>query len=198
MGPIAKSTLALAAYLIQLTAATQVICTMGTSASSYKASEDQRPSPDATELVSRAFTAARNVCGSHCPEVVLFRNATAPNLMLIHEGQRAKLVYAPQFIAAVYDRYGDAGITALAEHTIGHALDDTLGAAWIEKSWTPELRADSWAGCVLANSNLSPGDLKSSLAALENYPPSSHPAWNLRLPPIRAGYTHCGGKAFPA
>ena len=75
----------------------------------------------------------------------------------------------------------------------GHALDDTLGAAWIEKSWTAELRADSWAGCILAKTNLSPADLTAALGALAAHPSPAHPAWGVRLPAIRAGYSRCGG-----
>jgi hypothetical protein len=78
-------------------------------------------------------------------------------------------------------------------HEIGHALDDALGAVWIEKGWTPELRADSWAGCILAKSNLSPADATAALAALAAHPSPAHPAWNVRLPAIRAGYSRCGG-----
>jgi hypothetical protein len=117
------------------------------------------------QLVVRANAAAATICASNCPEVVVFRNTTAPNLMLIADAGRAKLVYAPQVFAAVHDRYGDAGIVALVAHALGHALDDALGAAWIDKSWTAEP------------------------------PSPSHPKWTLRMQAIRAGYTHCGGVA---
>jgi hypothetical protein len=184
---------ALTACLLPLTAAAQVVCALGTGASSYNAYMDQRPSADAMQLVGRAFAAAKTVCGSNCPEVVLFRNSTASNLMLVTDAARAKIVYAPQVITTLYERHGDAGIVALMSHALGHALDDTLGAAWIEKGWTPEVRADSWAGCILAKSNMSPKEMTNALAALSEYPSPAHPAWNLRLPAIRAGYSRCGG-----
>ncbi len=145
------------------------------------------------QLVSGAYAAGKGVCGTNCPEVVLFRNTTASNVMLIADAGRAKIVYNPTFITSVYDHYGDAGVQAVMAHEIGHALDDALGAAWIQKSWTPELRADSWAGCILAKSNLSPADLNSALAALAASPSSAHPAWSVRLPAIRAGFAGCGG-----
>ena len=126
---------------------------------------------------------------------MLFRNATAPNLVLINEAGRAKVVYAPQTFTAVYDRYGDPGILALIAHALGHALDDAIGAAWIEKGWTPELRVDSWAGCILARSNLAPAEGQAALGALADYPSPAHPNWNLRLRVIRSGYAHCGGAA---
>jgi hypothetical protein len=171
----------------------QVICALGPGASSYKASADQRPTADALELTAQANAAAKTICGSNCPGVVLFRNATAPNLMLLNDAGRAKIVYSPQVFTAVYDRHGDSGIVALMAHALGHALDDAIGAAWIEKSWTPELRADAWTGCILARSNLPSSGVQAALAALAEYPAPSHPSWNLRLPVVRAGYTHCGG-----
>jgi hypothetical protein len=197
--PRGSSIVLLISSLLPSITAAQVVCALGPAASSYNHSADKRPTADAMQLVTRTFAAVKAVCASNCPETVLFRNETAPNMMLIADAGRAKLVYAPQFMASVYDRYGDAGILALTAHELGHPLDDTLGAAWIEKSWTAELRADSWAGCVLAKSNLSAADLSSALAALKTYPPLSNPPsppnWDRRAPAIRAGYTHCGGVA---
>jgi hypothetical protein len=179
--------------LLAVSASAQVMCTLGPGASSYKASADQRPSSDAALLAGRVNTAAKTVCGSNCPGVSLFRNTTAANAMLIAEGSQAKLVYAPQFFASANDAFGDAGILALIAHELGHALDDTLGAAWIKSTWTPELRADSWAGCVLAKINLSSKDIESALGALAKYPSPAHPSWSIRLPVLRTGYTSCGG-----
>jgi hypothetical protein len=127
--------------------------------------------------------------------VAVLRNTTAANAMLIADGGQARLVYSPQFFASVHDSYGDAGIIAVIAHEVGHALDDTLGAKWIQPGWTPELRADSWAGCALARSDLSPGDTQAAVAALAKYPSPAHPSWNLRVPAIRAGYIACGGDA---
>jgi len=125
----------------------------------------------------------------------MLRNATAPNLTLILNSGDAKVVYAPQFFATVHDAFGDAGIVALIAHEFGHALDDTLGAAWIQKAWTPELRADSWAGCALAKGGFTASEMESALGALAKYPPVSHPVWAQRLSAIRAGYMACGGQA---
>jgi len=183
----------LIASLLPLAAAAQVVCVLGPAAAGYKASEDKHPTADAMQLVGATYAAGKSVCGTNCPEVVLFRNTTASNVMLVTDAGRAKIVYNPTFITSVYDRYGDAGVQALMAHEIGHALDDALGAAWIEKGWTPEMRADSWAGCILAKSNLSPADVTAALAALAAHPSAAHPAWNVRLPAIRAGYSRCGG-----
>ncbi len=145
------------------------------------------------QIASRVNAAEKTICASNCPGVALLRNSTAPNAVLIANAGQAKLVYAPQFFAAVYASYGDAGILAIIAHEMGHAMDDAIGAAWISTSWTPELRADSWAGCTLAKSGLSQSDMHAALAALAKYPSLAHPSWNLRLPAIRSGYTHCGG-----
>jgi hypothetical protein len=174
-----------------LSAATQVVCGLGSGVSSYNAYADQHPSADALQLAARTFEAGKTICGPNCPEVVLFRNATAANLMLVTADGRAKIVYAPAVFTGVYDHYGDAGVIALIAHALGHAFDDLLGAAWIEKGWTPELRADAWGGCILARSSLAPVDVTAALAALAEYPSPAHPAWSVRLPVINSGYAHC-------
>ena len=108
---------------------------------------------------------------------------------------RAKLVYAPQTFSRVYESYGDGGILALLAHALGHTLDDTLGASWVQKNWTPEVRADAWAGCVLARSKLTGEESRSAIAALSEYPSGQHPQWTQRLVAIQSGYAHCGGSA---
>ena len=172
----------------------QVICALGAGGANYKAAGDQRPSADALELTARANAAVKAICGTNCPQVVLFRNATAANLMLIADGGRAKVVYAPQVFTAAYDHYGDAGLVALLAHVLGHALDDAIGAAWIEKGWTSEVRADAWAGCMLAKASLADGDVLAALGALAGYPSPGHAGWGVRLAAVRSGYGHCGGK----
>jgi hypothetical protein len=183
------------AALLALPLRAELVCALGPNPASYKPASDQRPTRDALELASRVNAAVNTICGSQCPTMALFRNATAPNAMLMADAGQAKLVYAPQFFAAAYNDFGDAGIAAIIAHEVGHALDATMGAAWIKKNWTPELRADAWAGCVLAKLATSPADLQTSLAALAKYPAPSHPAWNLRVPALRTGYTQCGGAA---
>jgi hypothetical protein len=184
----------LLAGLLSSMAAAQVVCALGPGAASYKSSEDQRPTADAMLLVGRVNVAAKTICGSNCPEVMVLRNATAANAMLVANGAQAKLVYSPQFFATAHEGFGDAGIIAIVAHEFGHALDDTMGAAWIQSNWTPELRADSWAGCVLEKSGLRE-EMIAALGALEKYPSPAHPNWSLRLPVIRAGYGKCGGDA---
>ena len=127
--------------------------------------------------------------------MALFRNATSPNIMLLNDAGQAKIVYSPQFFATAYDRYGDLGILALIAHELGHALDATLGAKWVNEKWTPELRGDAWAGCILAHVDPGVGGYTPSLEALASYPSSAHPDWSQRLPVVRAGFAGCGGDA---
>jgi hypothetical protein len=182
-----------AALLVPLKA--EIVCALGSGAASYKPAADQRPTSDALQLAGKVNAAMSKICGSQCPTMALLRNATAPNAMLIVDAGQAKLVYSPQFFAAAYDSFGDSGIVAVIAHELGHALDATRGAAWIRNNWTPELRADAWAGCILARLDPDPGGLQPSLSALSKYPAPSHPSWNLRLPALRTGYTQCGGSA---
>ncbi|MBZ5575810.1 MAG: hypothetical protein LAP40_04540 [Acidobacteriia bacterium] len=147
------------------------------------------------ELAARVNLAVTSICAPNCPGTGLYRNPTAPNLMLQVNSGVAKLVYAPEFFSAVYEQYGDGAIVGLIAHEMGHALDDALGAAWIKSSWTPELRADAWAGCALGKLGQSARDLEGSLAALAKYPSAGHPAWSIRLPVLQAGFTQCGGDA---
>ena len=87
-----------------------IVCALGSEAASYKPAADQRPTSDALELAGRVNAAVKTICGAQCPTMALFRNATAPNAMLIADAGQAKLVYAPRFFAAVYDSSGDGGI----------------------------------------------------------------------------------------
>jgi hypothetical protein len=184
----------LAAFVfLPFTASAQIVCALGPGASAYKPAADQRPSGDAIELAGRVNAALKTICAANCPETVLFRNTTAPNLMLVAVAGQAKLVYAPHFFSAAYDAYGDGAILGIIAHELGHALDDTMGAVWVKSDWPAELRADAWAGCTLARIDLSAGDLQASLSALAKYPPSSAPGWKQRLPGLRTGFTQCGG-----
>lgn len=177
----------------------EIVCALGPAAS-YKPASDQRPTSDAMQLANKVNAAVKTICGAQCPTMALFRNATAPNAMLVNDAGQGKLVYSPQFLSAAYDSFGDSGIVAVIAHEVGHALDATMGAAWIKKTWTPELRADAWAGCILARIDAAkldpaPGNLQPSLSALAKYPAPSQSSWNLRLPVLRTGYTQCGGSA---
>ncbi|HLH42831.1 MAG TPA: hypothetical protein VKV74_07590 [Bryobacteraceae bacterium] len=177
-------------FLLAWAARGEVVCALGQGVSAYHAASDERPSTDALELARRVNGALKSICGNQCPTMALFRNASAPNLMLVNNSGNAKMVYSPPFFEASYASFGDEGILALISHEVGHALDSTLGAKFVNQSWSPEVRADAWAGCVLAKLE---AKLEPSLGALAKYPPPSHPAWGQRLPALRAGFRACGG-----
>jgi hypothetical protein len=187
----------LCAFLLPFCATADVICALGAGASSYDAGQDQRPSPDAMQLAGRVNAALASTCSPKCPEIAVLRNTTAANAMLIVTSEQAKIVYAPQFFTALHDKFGDGAIIAIVAHLYGHALDEIYPAAWMKKGWTPELRADAWAGCALAKNDLSSNGLAEALTAVQKYPPSTgaHAGWPLRLPALRLGYIHCGGDA---
>jgi hypothetical protein len=185
----------LGVFALVLSARAEVVCALGQGASSYKPASDQRPSPDSMQLAGRVNAAMKAICSNHCPEMALFRNPTAANMMLIAGSGDAKVVYSPQFLYAVDTAFGDEGVLALMAHELGHALDDIGRTPWVDRAWLPEVRADAWAGCILAHTDLGDGGLDRALSALAKYPSPAHPDWKVRLPALRTGYTHCGGPA---
>src|ERR1700677_1014984 len=143
----------LCASLLLFGGSAEVICALGSGASSYDAKADQRPSADAMQLAGRMNAALSPTCSPKCPQIAIYRNTTAPNAMLVVTADQAKFVYAPQFFTAVYDKYGDGAIIAIIAHEYGHALAETVPAPWMKSDWTAEPRADAWAGCALAKSD---------------------------------------------
>jgi hypothetical protein len=182
-------------FLLPLNAKTpRIICALGPAADSYDAYADQRPTPDAMELARRVSAALVSVCSPNCASLVLFRNSTIPGAILVADPGGAKMVYSPQFFTSVYEKYGDGAIIAIIAHMLGHAIDATAPARWMNNSWPPELRADAWTGCALANADLSQAGLGAALKTSSTYPPPSRPKWDLRVAALRLGYTRCGGE----
>lgn len=187
---------AAAAIVLPPAASAEVICSLGAARpSSYNPAVDERPSPDTMKIVLRVDAAYAPFCLPKCPEAAMFRNATAPNLMLAVYPDGAKMAYAPAFFSAVYGKYGEAGMIALLAHIYGHAIDETTPSNWIPTNWNRELRADAWAGCAVAKAGISANDLSGALGAMSAYPPPSQAVWSRRLPAVRLGFTHCGGEA---
>jgi hypothetical protein len=173
----------------------QILCALGGAANSYDAYSDQRPTPDAMELARRAGAALISACSPNCASLVLFRNSTVSGAALVAGPGRAKMVYSPQFFDTVYEKFGDGAIIAMIAHMLGHAIDAAAPARWMNQNWTPELRADGWTGCALANSDLSQAGLRSALSALSGNPSSYSTNWALRIPALKLGFTRCGGDA---
>src|SRR5260370_38815483 len=90
----------------------EIVCTLGPNSSSYNAYLDERPTGDAMELAGKVNAALVSMCRPNCPTLAMFRNSTAPNVMLIIDGGRAKMLYKPEFFTTVYETYGDGGIIA--------------------------------------------------------------------------------------
>ncbi len=174
-------------------AGAQVVCALGSTASPYNAYLDQRPTADAMELAGNVNAALVTMCRPNCPGLALFRNSTAPNVMLVTNAGRTKILYKPEFFTSVYDSYGDGGIQAILAHEVGHAIDGAVPPSWMKNGWTPELRADALAGCAFAKMNLSVTALKAGLTTLSKYPSLEHPGWGVRVPVLREGYIQCGG-----
>jgi len=172
-----------------------VVCALGSGAAAYKPSTDERPSRDTMQIVRRVDAAYAPFCLPKCREVAMLRNSTAANVMLVVTADEAKLVYSPEFFAGVYSKCGEAAIIALIGHVYGHPIDEVTGSNWIPANWNPELRADGWAGCVLAKTSLTPGGLNSALAVLAMYPPASQPAPKLRG---AGGQQRCGSASLTA
>jgi hypothetical protein len=185
----------LCALLLPVTSPAEVVCALGPASSAYNAYLDQRPTADAMQLAGRVNEMLKSICSPKCPVIALFRNASAANAMLIAGTDQAKIVYAPQFFTSVYDNFGDGAIIGIIAHEMGHPLDETAPARWMSGIPSPELRADAWAGCILARNDLSSGDLSGALTAISKYPSPAHPAWGVRLPALKLGYGQCGGNA---
>ncbi len=109
--------------LYSLFLSAQIICTLGSTPSSYNAYLDQRPTSDAMELAGTVNAALVSMCRPNCPALAMFRNSTAANVMLVTDAGRTKILYKPEFFTSVYESYGDGGILAILAHEVGHAID---------------------------------------------------------------------------
>jgi len=178
--------------LLPVIAAAEVLCALGGDASSYNGSADQRPYPDALELARRVSGFITPLCAPRCPQIPMFRNPGAANVMLIVGPGGAKIAYNPQFFQNIYDNFGDGAIIAVLAHEFGHALDELLPERF-SRAGTPELRADAWTGCALARASLNKAGLDAALTALSKYPAPSHPGWPVRLTALKLGFTQCAG-----
>jgi hypothetical protein len=185
--------LAVILVLAPLAAFGQVMCALSASAPAYDSTKDERPSRDTLELAGQVNAALAPQCRPNCPQIAIFRNETAANVMMIAVSDTAKLVYAPKFFTMVYNTWGDGAIVALLAHAMGHAIDANAPAAWMNGISAPELRADAWAGCALAGNPLTSKALGEALTAVMKFPSKAHPGWAQRTPAVRLGYTQCGG-----
>jgi hypothetical protein len=178
--------------LLPAIAAAEVLCAFGPSVGQYKASSDERPTGDAMTELRQLNAALQPVCSPRCPQIEILRNPTAANVMLIATSDQAKIVYAPQFFQSLYDGYGDGAVIGVLAHEFGHALDELIPGKF-GRGGTPELRADAWAGCALARTELTAAGLGSALSGVVRFPTPNNADRNLRITALHLGFTQCGG-----
>lgn len=185
--------LSLALLLGARDARAQIVCTLGPSAGAYIPQYDAPPTPYAQ---NEFLVLLRLMCPAGCGNVTYAQNPSVPNAMTMSvQPGVSKIAYSPGFMGAIFQRFGPGASFGVIAHELGHHLDFMSPAAWYDHAWGRELRADSWAGCALARAGLDATALQTATLAIATYPSPSHPAWNLRLPAIQAGYNACGGVA---
>src|SRR5438093_10189809 len=94
-------------------AVAQVVCALGSTASPYNPYLDQRPTADAMELAGKVNAALVSMCRPNCPGLALFRNSTAPNVMLVTDAGLTKILYKTEFFTSVNNTLSDCRIQAL-------------------------------------------------------------------------------------
>lgn len=170
----------------------ELMCSLGASlGQQYNSGFDQRPSRRAALEIETIYEA---LCPNGCGNYVLKRNVTAPNAMAQATGPgQSKLVYNPNFMAQVENDYGSGATFGILAHEFGHHIDFHTTPAWMNNSWSRELKADAWAGCALARVGGGTRQIENSLRAIAAYPSPSHPGWQQRHQAVRTGFTNCGG-----
>ena len=174
-----------------------VLCALGPAAGSYVPLTDQPASPTATRETKRLFTL---VCPKECGQIGVFRNPSAPNALTVSVGNHmTKIVYNAAFLEGAVKAYGLGASLGILAHEVGHHVDAIVPPPpWMNADWSPELRADAWAGCELARAGNKPPEIKAALQAIAMSPSPSHPAWSVRAEALQKGFSGCGGGALAA
>ena len=159
----------------------------------YNSACDRNPQPKYVSVASRV---AQALCNGYC-NIDLVENPTVSSLALSRPAAvatgRDVISYEPNFLANVYRQLGDNGVFGVIAHEVGHIIDSRTRAAFMMPAWGGELRADAWAGCALARAGLTTVETSQVLLSISQFPTHTHPAWNLRIPALNAGYQGCGG-----
>lgn len=174
-----------------------LLCTLGAGSASYVPLTDQPASPTATRETRRLFTV---VCPKDCGQIGVFRNPSAPNALTVSVGTHmTKIVYNAGFLEGAVKAYGSGASLGILAHEVGHHVDGVVPAPpWMNVDWSPELRADAWAGCELARAGNKPAEIKAALQAIAMSPSPSHPAWSARAEALQKGFSGCGGGPLAA
>src|SRR5215208_7908396 len=122
------------------------VCVLGPRPSAYKATSDQSATAGAIDVTRRIGEAFASVCTPRCPKVGIYNNPTARSAMVFASPPTARIVYAPSFWTAVATRYGENALLGAIAHQYGHIIDSVALGTWMNVNWSPELRADAWAG----------------------------------------------------
>ena len=171
----------------------QLICYLGYPQQQYIPSKDQLPSQRAEQelaLIYKALCPPPYVCGMY----QLRSNTTVGNARaeLIGPGQ-TKISYNPAVFDSLALKYGGGATFGILAHEFGHHIDLHQTPPWLNTSWSRELKADAWAGCALARTQVSSVYLENALVAISKFPTPSHPSWQLRVQAVRVGFVNCGG-----
>ena len=177
--------------------ADDVLCALGPASSGYVPLTDQPASPTATRETKRLFSL---VCPKDCGQLGVFRNASAPNALAVSVGNHmTKIVYNAAFLEGAVKAYGPGASLGILAHEVGHHVDTIVPPPpWMNADWSPELRADAWAGCQLARTGNKPAEIKAALQAIAMSPSPSHPAWSVRAEALQRGFAGCGGGTLAA
>ncbi|WP_188860319.1 hypothetical protein [Marinobacterium nitratireducens] len=192
MSSFAKALVFIFGVFFVVDANARLMCSLGVSpGQQYNPNYDQRPGQRAS---SELDTIYRALCPTGCGRYFLTSNHSTPNAMAqaIAPGE-SKIAYNPDFMNDIANRYGGGATFGILAHEFGHHIDFHSTPAWMNNSWSRELKADAWAGCALARVGGSTQQIENSLRAIAAYPAPTHPGWQQRHHAVRTGFTNCGG-----
>ena len=171
----------------------QFYCTLGVAppGTPYNPYLDQPPSQRAYGELQLIY---EQLCPTGCGIYKMISNPTVPNAFAMAVGPlQTKIGYNPGFMNEVLVRFGPGATIGIIAHEFGHHIDFHSTPAWMNNSWSRELKADAWAGCALARVGIPTSQMENALRAIASYPSFSHPGWPQRLQAFRSGYVSCDG-----
>ena len=176
-------------------AGAQIVCSLGsTPLQQYNPYLDQPPSPRAAQELQAIYLA---LCPPPlgCGNYALFSNPTAPTILWTPAGPGySKFAYNPALLNGLAMQYGDGASFGILAHAFGHHIDFNTTPAWMNNSWSSELKADAWAGCALAKTGVGTGQIENALIAIAAFPVPGSPGWPQRQLAVRTGFINCGGQ----
>lgn len=104
------------------------------------------------------------------------------------------VIYDPIFMEGLRQRYGPSAPFGVLAHEVGHIVRGVLVPGWMP-DWSDEMRADHFAGFVLARHGLDLQPLQRCIMELMARPGYRHPDGRTRTAVVRGGYIEGGGIA---